>query len=145
MCSNGRGAGMENKLDSLIKSSLSIEELCEIFSMNNSQFFKRNENKYTSFYESQDWKSDDYEMVEFRTKKDSNDILLMSVTINSSKKVLLDDYVDVMAGKEINMSVLPVPKIRGFTYLINDIMVTFEVGLSDYYVSEIIINYKDKK
>jgi hypothetical protein len=142
--SNGRGSGMENEFNSLIKSSLSIKELCEILSMNNSQIFKTEENKYTSFYESQYWKNDNYENVEFRTPKDSNDIVLLSVKINSSKKVLLDEYVDAGAGNEIDMSVLPSPKIRNISYLINGVRVTFVIGWSDSYVSGIIVNYKDK-
>jgi hypothetical protein len=135
---------MENEFNSLIKSSLSIKELCEILSMNNSQIFKTEENKYTSFYESQYWKNDNYENVEFRTPKDSNDIVLLSVKINSSKKVLLDEYVDAGAGNEIDMSVLPAPKIRNISYLINGVRVTFVIGWSDSYVSGIIVNYKDK-
>ncbi len=142
--SNGRGSGMENEFNSLIKSSLSIKELCEIFSMNTSQIIKTDENKYTSFYESKYWKNDTYEDVEFRTPKDSNDIALLSVKISSSKKVLLDEYVDTEAVNEIDMSVLPAPKIRQVSYLINGVKVTFVIGWSDSYVSEIIVNYKDK-
>ncbi len=135
---------MENEFNSLIKSSLSIKELCEIFSMNNSQIVRTDENKYTSFYESQFGKNENYEKVEFRTPKDSDDIALLSVIISRSKKVLLDEYVDAEAGNEIDMSVLPVPRIRQVSYLINGVKVTFVIGWSDSYVKEIIVNYKDK-